>query len=152
MRSVPPRSARLHGRVQFESARRSVERGALNRGLGEAWDAARRALLDRDEQTLREVIDLVSGIEGRLTRQRRTDAQQLVAYCTHLLDDLAAGWQPRTPLDRLFGRMARDDVKRCPDCAETVLAAARVCRCCGYRFDSGGVSGSGNRDEGPRDD
>lgn len=26
------------------------------------------------------------------------------------------------------------DVKRCPDCAEQVLSAARVCRYCGYRF------------------
>ena len=25
--------------------------------------------------------------------------------------------------------------KTCPDCAETVLAAARVCRYCGYRFE-----------------
>jgi hypothetical protein len=28
-------------------------------------------------------------------------------------------------------------IKICPDCAETVLAAARRCRFCGYRFDSG---------------
>jgi hypothetical protein len=28
-----------------------------------------------------------------------------------------------------------DDTKTCPDCAEQVKAAARVCRYCGYRFD-----------------
>ena len=28
-----------------------------------------------------------------------------------------------------------DEYKRCPDCAESVLAAARKCRYCGYRFD-----------------
>jgi hypothetical protein len=36
------------------------------------------------------------------------------------------------------------DYKQCPDCAELVLAAARKCRYCGYRFDgrrrSGGSS------------
>lgn len=27
------------------------------------------------------------------------------------------------------------ELKKCPDCAESVLAAARKCRYCGYRFD-----------------
>lgn len=29
------------------------------------------------------------------------------------------------------------EYKQCPDCAEQVLAAARKCRYCGYRFDTG---------------
>ena len=31
--------------------------------------------------------------------------------------------------------MEAEEHKRCPDCAELVLAAARKCRFCGYRFD-----------------
>jgi len=33
-----------------------------------------------------------------------------------------------------------DEHKRCPDCAEQVLAAARKCRYCGYRFDRAGAA------------
>jgi hypothetical protein len=29
-----------------------------------------------------------------------------------------------------------EPTKKCPDCAETVLAEARVCKHCGYRFTS----------------
>lgn len=36
------------------------------------------------------------------------------------------------PGDELGAR----ETKQCPDCAETVLAAARKCRFCGYRFDA----------------
>jgi len=41
---------------------------------------------------------------------------------------------PATPTP-MAGDQSR--FKTCPDCAETVLAGARVCKHCGYRFDSG---------------
>jgi hypothetical protein len=34
------------------------------------------------------------------------------------------------------------ETKTCPDCAETVLAAARVCKHCGFRFEDAPQSGS----------
>lgn len=34
----------------------------------------------------------------------------------------------------------KPDEKVCPDCAETIKAAARVCRFCGYRFDGPATS------------
>ncbi len=41
--------------------------------------------------------------------------------------------QPR--LSMKVSGMSQEDEKVCPDCAERILAAARVCRYCGYRFD-----------------
>jgi hypothetical protein len=47
--------------------------------------------------------------------------------------DLAALLRPAEPLDSTA--ISPRDTKRCPDCAEEVLAAARVCKHCRYRFD-----------------
>lgn len=50
--------------------------------------------------------------------------------------------------DRALVEEATADVKTCPDCAEIVRENARVCRHCGYRFDTGT---SGARSGGPSD-
>ena len=39
------------------------------------------------------------------------------------------------PAERFVQPEAAADTKACPECAETVKAAAKVCRFCGYRFD-----------------
>jgi ribosomal protein L37AE/L43A len=49
------------------------------------------------------------------------------------------GWVIRRSSPRLDDLESEDlpkdeTTKRCPDCAETVLAAAKVCKHCGYRF------------------
>ncbi len=134
------RSTGVQGRERLDRARRAVERGALNRGLAEAWEATRQAVLERDQHVLGAVAELVSGIEARLAPRRQENARQLVAYTRHCVEDLQAGWRRPSPLGRLFNLKAHEEVKRCPGCAERVLAAASVCRYCGHRFDSGGDS------------
>lgn len=45
--------------------------------------------------------------------------------------------------------MSAKDSKDCPDCAESVLVAARVCRFCGFRF--GGAADKGSAETAPPD-
>jgi hypothetical protein len=40
----------------------------------------------------------------------------------------------RAPADPLVAPQADSATEKCPDCAETVLADAKVCKHCGYRF------------------
>jgi hypothetical protein len=45
------------------------------------------------------------------------------------------GFQMRSGPGRREGLSGPEATKSCPDCAETVLAAARVCRYCNYHFE-----------------
>lgn len=50
---------------------------------------------------------------------------------------VAGGFQMRGGPARTEGAEGPERTKTCPDCAETVLAAARVCKHCGSRFEPG---------------
>ena len=55
-----------------------------------------------------------------------------MSYCRNAIG------HPTEPLATLFGFRLGETIpatKVCPDCAETVKAAARVCRFCGHRFE-----------------
>jgi hypothetical protein len=44
-------------------------------------------------------------------------------------------WRMRRDSPRAVPEPVTEPTKRCPDCAETIMAAANVCRYCGRRFD-----------------
>jgi hypothetical protein len=116
-------------------ARQALGSGNVKRALRHAWDAGSRAARDEDQAGLRAAIELAEAIAERAGGKVRDEADLLRRYCSTCLADYEAGIERQTPLLALFARRPGRKTRRCPECAETILAAARVCRFCGHRFD-----------------
>jgi predicted amidophosphoribosyltransferase len=76
-------------------------------------------------------VDVRTQAEGR----EQDAARGLAVYCETALTQIETGVRERSPLMRMLSRQPRDvALKICPDCAESVQPAARICRFCGYEF------------------
>jgi hypothetical protein len=121
--------------AELASAREALERGQLRRAVRDAWNGGQIAARLNDEGSLEAVIELGEAIRDGASGRMHDDAATLVTYCSHCLTDARAGVRRSASV---FSRLARtgasDPVKVCPDCAERVKAAARICRFCGHRF------------------
>ncbi|MGZ4398726.1 MAG: zinc ribbon domain-containing protein [Gaiellaceae bacterium] len=121
--------------AKLSEAREALEVGGLKRSLRLAWWAGTEAARDEDEDELRAIIELADRIAETAEGKVREDAEMLRRYCATCLADYEAGIERRSPMQALLGRRPKRAVKRCPECAETVLEAARICRFCGHRFE-----------------
>lgn len=133
-------------------ARHAVARGRGKAAVRHAWAAGIHAHGRADETTLADVVALLerlargdgAGAGTAADPAVAAEAERARAYCAACLADLRTGKRPPTLLGRLLqggslrapARERRVE-KTCPDCAEAVLEAARVCRFCGHRFDGG---------------
>ena len=121
--------------IELASAREALERGQLKRAFRTAWRGGQIAARLNDEASLEAVIELGKVIRDQTSGRLHDQAATLVTYCSHCLTDARAGIRRS---NSVFARLARigldDPLKVCPECAERVKAAARVCRFCGHRF------------------
>jgi hypothetical protein len=92
----------------------------------------REARLDL-RRSLARALDPETAVESRVVASPRERATPRLADeqrpMTAAWAEASAATRPPAP-----GGL---ETKACPECAETVLAAARICRHCRYRFDGG---------------
>lgn len=115
--------------------RRALEQGRVESALRQAWKASSKAVAGGDAETLGLLVPIAAEIEGLAVGRAKADAARLRVYVSRCLDDAREGVPRNAALSVLFRRLGDVRVKRCPDCAENVRGAARVCRYCGHRFD-----------------
>ncbi len=114
-------------------ARAAFDDGRAMRAIDLAWKAVRPAVMAQDSERIGDTQRFAEQVAAATDGTPHDKAEQLAAYCGACL--LEPRDYPGLPwaFSRFFRRSTRS-TKRCPDCAESILADARVCRFCGYRY------------------
>jgi hypothetical protein len=119
---------------ELDEAAALLAAGRHAAALRHAWRAVQEAVRLRDRASLDAAAAFAVSAATLARGREREDAHVLHRYAEACLADLDAGVPQRPPFS-LRRRPETPALKTCPDCAESVRPAARVCRFCGYRFE-----------------
>jgi hypothetical protein len=134
----PETTGSLRVAHHLERARALLDRRP-EAALKHAWRAATIAARRRDDSSLRSLGAIGREVESRIGSKGARNAHTLARFCDEAVEDNYLRSQGLS--SRLWSR-SKVEVKSCPDCAETILARANVCRFCGYRFAEAQAPGS----------
>lgn len=122
------------GEDPLVAARGALEAGRAEEALRLAWDATMPAVLGQDDDRLRAAAvfatELAEASEGGVREEARQNAAYWLACIAEPRDQQTSSWNVKS----WFQRAPKQERVPCPECAELIVANAKVCRFCGHRM------------------
>ena len=120
----------------LESARAALEAGDPSEALRRAFKVTKNAVRTQDDDMLRSAAALAATIaestDGRVAKEARQYSLYWLACIEEPRDQQSNAWSFRS----WFQRTPREKRRPCPQCAESIVVDAKVCRFCGHRLDA----------------
>lgn len=117
-------------------ARRALDSGNPEQALRLAFKVAKPAVRQQDDATLMLAAALATEVAARSQGRVHKEASQLSVYWLACIDEPRDQQPHAWSFLSMFKRQKREAREPCPECAESIVVGAKVCRFCGHRLDA----------------